>query len=206
MAIILLTYYNMSYRIGPMFPFRSLREDRNISQRRLANLAGVSFRTLQLAESGEQNLTIFTLEKILKALGYPPHILETQLHRIFKSPPESVCNISEKILEDGKNSWKIHLFNFVDAFCMAKNKEFYLELSPAPELPLKLKALLASVVEFLCMKFELQIPSWCRSISSLSEPWFLAETENLKATALLESPAVFRKRNLFVLENFLERA
>ncbi len=74
-----------------------------------------------------------------------------------------------------------------------------------PEVSLKLKALLASVVESLCMKFELDIPSWCKSISSLSDPWFLAETESLKAAALLESPAIFRKRNLFVFENFLER-
>ncbi len=99
-----------------MFSFRSLREDKNISQRRLADLAGVSFRTLQLAEWGGQNLTLSSLEKILKALGYPPHILETQLHRIFQSPPESIYSVSEKILEDGESSWKIHLFNFVDAF------------------------------------------------------------------------------------------
>ncbi len=188
-----------------MFPFRSLREDKNISQRRLADLAGVSFRTLQLAEAGEQNLTLSTLGKILKALGYPPHILETQLHRIFKSPPESICNVSEKILEDGEDSWKIHFFNFVDAFSIAKNQKSYVEFSPAPELSLKLKALFASTVEALCVKFELEIPSWCQSISSLSEPWFLSETESLKAIALLESPAVFRKRNLFVFENFLER-
>ncbi|NCO37375.1 MAG: hypothetical protein COZ06_23865 [Armatimonadetes bacterium CG_4_10_14_3_um_filter_66_18] len=40
----------------------------------------------------------------------------------------------------------------------------------------------------------------------LPEPWFVSGIENLKATALVESPTHFRKRRIFVLGNFLERA
>ncbi len=188
-----------------MLSLKTLREHKKLSQRRLADLADVSFRTLQLAEWGGQNTTLSTLEKILKGLGYPPHILRNQLERIFTSPPESIYCISERILQES-DSWKIHLFDFVDRFCASREKQAYIALPPVADLSPKFKALLASTVEALCLKFELEIPAWCRSISSLSEPWFVSGIENLKPMALLESPGVFRKRNLFVLENFLERA
>jgi hypothetical protein len=41
---------------------------------------------------------------------------------------------------------------------------------------------------------------------ALSEPWFVSGMENLKASALLESPLPFRRNNVFVLGNFLSRA
>jgi hypothetical protein len=40
----------------------------------------------------------------------------------------------------------------------------------------------------------------------LPRPWFVAGVENLKATALVESPLPFRRNNVFVLGNFLSRA
>jgi hypothetical protein len=43
-------------------------------------------------------------------------------------------------------------------------------------------------------------------VEALDSPWFVAGIENLKASALVESPVRFRKRNIFVLANFLERA
>ncbi len=189
-----------------MFSLKSIREQKGLSQRRLADLAKISFRTLQLAEWGGQNLTLSTLEKLLKALGYPPYFLQDQLERILRLSPDSIYCISERIFHEGEGSWKIHLFNFVDEISRAENKKIYIESPPFEGLSSKIKALLASVVEFLCLKFEVEIPFWCKSIPSLVEPWFVSEVENLKVMALLESPAVFRKRNLFVLENFLERA
>jgi hypothetical protein len=40
----------------------------------------------------------------------------------------------------------------------------------------------------------------------LPAPWFVAGVENLKASALVESPVQFRRNNVFVLGNFLARA
>jgi hypothetical protein len=40
----------------------------------------------------------------------------------------------------------------------------------------------------------------------LPDPWFVAGIENLKASALVESPVQFRRNNIFVLGNFLSRA
>lgn len=49
-------------------------------------------------------------------------------------------------------------------------------------------------------------PWWAMHPLVLPEPWFVAGVENLKATALVESPLAFRRNNIFVLGNFLARA
>ncbi len=189
-----------------MFLLDKIREKNGLSQRRLAELARLSFRTIQLAEGEGLNISLETLEKIAQPLGYPSALIKRFLGKIFQSPPESVFISSEKIVLDGEASWKIHFFEFVDAFAKAPSKEEYIFEAPCLELPPPLRALFASTVEALCLKGEVNIPDWCMGVSPLIQPWFVSGVENLKATALQESPAIFRKRNLFVLENFLERA
>jgi hypothetical protein len=49
-------------------------------------------------------------------------------------------------------------------------------------------------------------PWWAMHPHALSEPWFVSGMENLKASALMESPLPFRRNNVFVLGNFLSRA
>ena len=49
-------------------------------------------------------------------------------------------------------------------------------------------------------------PPWTSGVGPLDRPWFVSGYESLKASALAESPAPFRSRNVFVLANFLERA
>lgn len=49
-------------------------------------------------------------------------------------------------------------------------------------------------------------PWWAMRPLTLEDPWFVAGVENLKASALVESPIHFRRNNVFVLGNFLSRA
>jgi hypothetical protein len=77
---------------------------------------------------------------------------------------------------------------------------------PIPQTSARVRSLLASTVETLCAERGLPRPWWCGGVDVLPMPWFVAGIENLKATALVESPAHFRKRNVFVLANFLARA
>lgn len=175
-----------------------------VSQRVMAGLASLSYRTIQLLESGAHDPKISTLKNIAKALGYPPDIIDHQLDIIFKQPADSILMISERILEDGEDSWKVWLFNFVDAFRKRKGRE-YIDAAPMPGLSPKLTALIASTVETLCAELGVKVPGWCGCVPALAKPWFVSETENLKASAIAESPIHFRKRNIFVLENFLSR-
>jgi transcriptional regulator with XRE-family HTH domain len=188
-----------------MIKLKKFRELKGISQRNLAQLAGVSFRTLQLIEGGQHDPKISTLENIVRALGYPKNIFGEFFDKLFSQAPESIAMISNQILQEGEETWKIHLFNFVDAFRSAKNPTYYIQQAPQNLAP-KMMALLSATVEILCEEKSISPPQWCTQIKDLPEPWFVSGVEYLKPMALVESPLPFRKRNIFVLDNFLNRA
>jgi len=99
--------------------------------------------------------------------------------------------------------WKIALMDFVDDFRVHKDPA-------AIEQPFVLgdeqrDAVLAAVLESLCDELSLPIPSWLDEVPASKIPFFVAGLENLKATAIVESPVRFRLRNVFVMEDFLSR-
>lgn len=185
-------------------PFQRERECLGLSQRELARKAGVAYKTLQLLESGRHDPRWSTLTKIGSALGLPAARLAAALTGASARTDDSVEQISEKILNQGEASWKIFLFEFADAFYLNPRRDLIIR-APDPRSSHKIQALLASTVEFLCGP-RMPAPWWCVGVPPLPEPWFVSETESLKASALVESAAQFRRRNIFVLGNFLERA
>lgn len=184
---------------------RNRRESRGMSQRRLAMQAGVSFRSLQMIEAGQTDPRLSSLVKIASALGTPAPVLQAGLDRLISEDPDSVIGISRRISADGDASWKLWLFEFVDAFRRSPSEELVAH-PPAAETSDRIRCLLASTVEALCAERRLPAPWWCNGAGILPAPWFVAGVENLKALALVESPARFRRRNIFVLANFLARA
>ncbi|MFZ5570211.1 MAG: hypothetical protein ACOZF0_07395 [Thermodesulfobacteriota bacterium] len=107
------------------------------------------------------------------------------------------------MVENGDN-WRIPFMEFVDDFrrthdCSLIEKPF--ELGDE-----KFDSLLASTAEYLCDEMGLEVPDWIWNIPPCKEPWFVSGYENLKAISIAESPAFFRRRKIFVLENFLSRA
>lgn len=68
------------------------------------------------------------------------------------------------------------------------------------------RALLNATACALAAEFQSAPPWWAIHPIVLPEPWFVAGIENLKATAIVESPLPFRRNNIFVLGNFLARA
>ena len=99
--------------------------------------------------------------------------------------------------------WKIHLFDFVDDFRANKKLAAIEERFALGDD--RIDALLAATVESLCRELNLDAPEWLREIPPCRKPFFVSGLENLKATAIVESPLPFRIRKVFVLENFLER-
>ena len=116
----------------------------------------------------------------------------------------SIYQYSQEIIKDGFNSWKIHFMNFVDDFRRTPSYKL-VEAPPDTKLDIKLYTLASSIVIYLCREQNIQIPEWARLCPSLWPPWFVAEIENLKPLALIESPGAFRVKNIFVLKNFLDR-
>jgi len=188
-----------------MRTIREARRRRRLSQRELSRRAGVSFRGIQLLEAPGHDARLSTLGKVADALGLPAAGVRRALRRYLAEEPGSAFCASVRILEDGFDSWKIHLFDFVDRFRSGPALAL-VRTPPAAELDPSLVALLASIVDALCAEQGWDVPDWSAAVGPLPRPWFVSGIENLKASALQESPVRFRRRNLFVLSNFLSRA
>lgn len=178
-----------------------VRRKLGLSEERLAQNAHVSRSTLRHIEAHETNLELNSIGAVAEAL---------QLDLVVMATPEGVeselstVGISFQIMKDGFSSWKTHVFNFIDEFRRTLDPRLLL-LPPPHLLELKLKSLLASIACTVSEEAKIDAPAWAKKKYFLNEPWFISESENLKASALLESPIYFRANNIFVLNNFLER-
>lgn len=70
----------------------------------------------------------------------------------------------------------------------------------------KVNAYVAAVAEYLALRYKLKIPSWVHEDHRfLKLPYFPAGLESLKAILIMESPASFRRRMIFVSSDPLYR-
>ena len=188
-----------------MNAIREARLSLGLSQRRMAARAGLSFRGIQLLETADHDPRLSSLAKAATALKLPSSAIGTLLNTFFQQAPDSFRSASMYMCVDDFASWPTHLFNAVDALRRSPQNTL-VAAPPVFGLDLRLQVLIASTVESLCSELSLTTPAWCQGVDALAQPWFVAGVEALKASALTESPARFRQRNIFVLANFLERA
>lgn len=99
--------------------------------------------------------------------------------------------------------WKIPLMDFVDNFRLHKDQAAISE--PFILDDEQIDAVLAGVIEYLCDENHISIPDWTADVPACTEPYFVSGIDDLKATAIVESPLRFRIRKVFVMENFLFR-
>ena len=184
-------------------PLKYHRLNRNLSEETVAAKASVSRLTLRQAERGEGNPTLKTLDRIAGSLGMELLVLVVPLETPVDSSASTVA-VSLKACHDGFETWPLHLMELVDAFRKTRDLRL-LALPPVRELDERLKALLASTVVFLCEEAGVPSPTWAVEPRFLPKPWFLSETESLKAMAIRDSPLAFRRNNIFVQDNFLVR-
>ena len=170
----------------------------------LARRAGLSFRGVQLLEAPGHDARVSSLEQVVQAFGLPRSSVRRALSRALLEAPDSLFSASLRILEDGEPSWRPHLLDCVDAVRRSRSAAG-LETPPAAEVSARLRALMAAVAETLAEEHGAGAPPWTGGVAPLERPWFVSGYENLKASALVESPARFRSRNVFVLASFLDR-
>lgn len=124
--------------------------------------------------------------------------------------PNTLAQVAELTAQG--ESFDFCLRNFLDGF-YAQPDAAALATEPrrlttaVPQLGAVEDAYLAATAEWLAWRFDLPPPRWVFDESrSLRRPWFASPLSALRALLLLESPAPFRSRNLFVSENALSRA
>jgi len=123
--------------------------------------------------------------------------------------PPSIADIADRTLQG--DSFGRCLANFLDDFYAAPNsnalRDEPAEMRGAVQEGEIKDAYLAAVAEELAREAGLAHPEWAYQESrKLHSPWFASDLQSLRAVLLVESPAGFRSRNLFVSENALSRA
>jgi hypothetical protein len=124
--------------------------------------------------------------------------------------PKTLAEVAQLAAQG--ESFDFCLRNFLDGF-YAKPNAAALKIEPQalaeknPHLGQIEDAYLAATAEWLAWKYDLTPPHWAfDQARSLRRPWFASPLAALRAVLLLESPAPFRSRNLFISENALSRA
>ncbi len=123
--------------------------------------------------------------------------------------PATLKQVAELTLAG--ESFSYGLRNFLDEF-LAQPTPAALDAEPpmldrAVDQGAVLDAYLAATAEALAGAHGLPTPPWTRRPErALRRPWFAVPWAGMRAVLLLESPAAFRARNLFVTANALSRA
>jgi hypothetical protein len=124
--------------------------------------------------------------------------------------PRSLAEVAE--LTAAGDSFDRCLANFLDAFYAEPSvtalSEVPMLLAPSdPVTGCVRDAYLAATAEELARRMSFPSPAWALAENRrLHHPWFASPLAALRAVLLLESPAGFRSRNLFVSDNALSRA
>jgi hypothetical protein len=123
--------------------------------------------------------------------------------------PKTLAEVAQLTLQE--ESFDFCLANFLDGFYSAPTPEA-LSVSPVLLAPVIGKlggvqdAYLAATAEHLAWTNGFPVPDWVAAEArKLHHPWFASPLAAVRTVLLLESPAAFRARNIFVSENALSR-
>jgi hypothetical protein len=117
--------------------------------------------------------------------------------------------ITELLAHEAEDPVRFHLHvnAFADAFRKASPEARHTMVEAGPARQTATAGLVAAVVSALCREVDMVPPDWVARTAS-PEPYFAfgARSFALRVRLMLESPAPFRIRNVFVPRDYLSRA
>jgi hypothetical protein len=125
-------------------------------------------------------------------------------------PPDSLSDAVRRALPGTEQPLAVLLDSFLDRFYEAGQAERHAMIAEEPPRTgiERDDAYLAAMAEYLAERWGLQAPEWTQSDGrQVSAPWFVGRMGiGLSGLLLVESPAAFRRRNIFTEADPLRRA
>jgi hypothetical protein len=123
--------------------------------------------------------------------------------------PDSLAEVARRASD--ARAFEFELADFLHEFALRGSEEMFSEqpviLRDLCEMGAVFDAYLGAVAVSLSARLHCSAPRWAREPERiLREPWFASPGRHMRALLLVESPAAFRERNLFVSANALSVA
>ena len=113
--------------------------------------------------------------------------------------------VSQSLRTPGGRAGEAEAFRLVVSFIetfhrtQASDRPFLVEMPPEPVGDRRFDALLAAIVEYVCARALMPVPTWVSEPSRfLDQWWFVSGLRSLHADALANSPISFARRGIFV--------
>jgi transcriptional regulator with XRE-family HTH domain len=188
---------------------RRLRTDRGLSQSAVAKLMGTSQSWVARMESGRVDPGLSSVRRYLAVIG-ARLVLESQPGQTMFQPPSlaALASAARRHIGDDETLLRMSL-QFLDDFEEAtpSTRRGLLVKTPPGTGDPRWDAFFGALAEHLSYHHDLPIPGWtARDDRFLRRWWFLSDLPSVRAAALAESPAAFRRRGVFITVDFFERA
>ena len=175
---------------------RSLNQKiKNLGINVVAEASGLNKSTISRYVSHERAYSLENFEKVQLAV----QLIERKSLRGRTSAHEA----TQRVLAG--EDWRISYFDFVDSLLATKSELLLIE-RPSDGLDIKSLALICSIVMQLCYELHIHPPDWAQLSLELETPWFVSKFKSLRAMSLIDSPIFFKRNNIFVGGDFLQRA
>jgi hypothetical protein len=125
-----------------------------------------------------------------------------------KHIPLTLAATAERIREAGPEDAWIYVRDFLDDFYAAQHltREAMIRDEPQRTGEMRMDAYLAALAEHFAYHYGLRTPAWVNQPDRfLDQFWFPTTCKSLQAMALVQSPAAFRRRGIFVDDTELIR-
>lgn len=191
-----------------------LRKESGFTLRALAERAGTSSATLSNYELGIKEPRLSTLERLVEASGAKllveviPSTVNGRWHDARVSAAESSRRVASAIRgHKDEVAFRIclELIDDLNAVTPYRVEQLTREAPPLTG-DARYDALIAAVVESACVSNAAPTPAWVYEPTRSVEKWYLTEVESLHEDADRETPPIFRRHGVFILEDELSRA
>ena len=173
---------------------RSAREQRGLSQRALAERAGVEQSTIARIELGEADPAYSTVVRLLDAAGFR-----------LPDPEPAIPTLAEAANGNDGIDWTM-LRSVADlADRNPSSTALLIGGEPPPTTDTVARTILAAVAAHLAEQARIRVPAWARRTPPLDHPWHPDGTPRMVRQTIAETPTAIARYNVWIRASVLHR-